>query len=306
MANLDSSRAERIAALGYRYDIQPKIEVSRCDLCEGEAFTVISHVDRYDFPAKAIHCDTCGLVMLSPRMTEKAYSHFYESIYRPLVSAFHGRLIDAVTIQGEQLEYARSLGEFLLPFFHGRNAKTLLDIGGSTGVVAEYLSQLLGLSATVLDPAPQELANANLRGLTVVAGFLENYEIPESQRFNLITLCQTIDHLLDVKSSLIKIRHLLAEGGLFFVDIVDFRAAYLRNRSVEKAIKIDHPYYLTESTMESYLAQVGFQILRKNYAADHLHVGYVCALNMPRPDALPLSQDVSMQRLEVRRIQNGA
>ena len=49
-------------------------------------------------------------------------------------------------------------------------------------------------------------------------------------------------------------RELLADDGLLFIDIVDFRAAYLRNWSVEDAIKIDHPYYLTEPTMTAYLS----------------------------------------------------
>ena len=39
-------------------------------------------------------------------MTADAYGRFYDGIYRPLVSAFHGRLIDAATIQAEQREYA--------------------------------------------------------------------------------------------------------------------------------------------------------------------------------------------------------
>ena len=54
-------------------------------------------------------------------------------------------------------------------------------------------------------------------------------------------------------------RGLLSSRGLLFIDIVDFRAAYLRNWSVEDAVKIDHPYYLTQETMTAAIL----------YAKDH-------------------------------------
>jgi hypothetical protein len=88
------------------------------------------------------------------------------------------------------------------------------------------------------------------------------------------------------------------------VDIVDFRAAYLRNWSVEDAVKIDHPYYLTEATMVAYLVRAGFEIARSDYAADHLHVSYVARLSAPRPDHLPSPRVVEDLWREVRFVQN--
>ena len=73
-----------------------------------------------------------------------------------------------------------------------------------------------------------------------------------------------------------RVRELLTDRGQLFIDIVDFRAAYLRNWSVEDATKIDHPYYLTQNTMEAYLRRAGFAIVKVDYAADHLHVSYLC------------------------------
>ena len=49
-------------------------------------------------------------------MTAAAYGRFYDGVYRPLVSAFHGRIIDARTIQAEQREYAADRAEFVRPF----------------------------------------------------------------------------------------------------------------------------------------------------------------------------------------------
>ena len=299
----DRSREARIAALGYDYAKQPARARSTCNLCGEKRFVTVSHRDRYGYPARADGCLRCGLVFLNPVMEADAYTGFYGEVYRPLVSAYHGRRIDADTIQDEQREYAAVRAELLAPHLAGRGAKTLLDIGGSTGVVAHHLMERFDLNATVIDPAPLEIAVARKLGLRTLTGFVEECD-PGEQQYDLITLCQTVDHLLDVSLALRKIRSLLCEGGLFFVDIVDFRAAYRRNGSVEEAIKIDHPFYLTEETAGAFLRRSGFDVLAVDYAADHLHIGYVCAPAARKEDVLPAPDDVSRQWREIRSIQN--
>jgi len=236
-------------------------------------------------------------------MTASAYTEFYTDVYRPLVSAYHGRLIDAASIQDEQRDYASVRADFIEPRMRERSCKTLLDVGGSTGVVAHVMKERFDLLATVIDPAPLEIEVARALGLKTITGFVEDYD-SGGATFDFVVLCQTVDHLLDLSLSLSKIHHLLSEEGLFFVDIVDFRAAYRRNGSVEEAIKIDHPYYLTDKTMRAYLARTGFDVLAIDYAADHLHVGYLCAHGKKSFDALPDPASVSEQWREIRATQN--
>jgi 2-polyprenyl-3-methyl-5-hydroxy-6-metoxy-1,4-benzoquinol methylase len=305
MPTLAADRQDRIAALGYDYATQPKQALTSCNLCGGTEFVILTHRDRYGYPAQAHTCRRCGLVFLNPRMTAEAYGRFYNGVYRPLVSAFHGRLIDARTIQDEQREYARERGEFVRPFINGSGARTLLDIGGSTGVVAHHLVREFGLQGTLIDPAPLEVKEAQRLGLQTVTGLVEEHDFG-NERFDVVIVCQTVDHLLDVGGTLLRVRQLLSKRGLFFIDIVDFRAAYLRNWSVEEATKIDHPYYLTEPTMVAYLRRSGFAILRSDYAADHLHVSYICRPDGADENALPTSASVDELLREVRYVQNVA
>jgi 2-polyprenyl-3-methyl-5-hydroxy-6-metoxy-1,4-benzoquinol methylase len=293
----------RVARLGFDYDRTPKDDVGECNLCGGGLLVTLTHADRYGFGARTCACQRCGLAFLSPRPTASAYAEFYATTYRPLVSAFHGRQIDAVTVEDDQRMYAASLLRLLGPLLQERNARSVLDVGGSTGLVAEAVATAFGLSATVLDPSPDELARADARGLATASGTIESFE-HRGAPFDVVLVCQTIDHLLDVAGTLRKLRSLLASNGLLFVDIVDFRAAYLRAWSVEAATKIDHPYSLTEATAEAFLARAGFSPLHKDYAADHLHVGYCCVTREPDPDGLP-SQDV-VERFfrEIRYVQN--
>lgn len=297
-----ADRGARIAALAFDFASQPKEPVARCNLCGASPFVVLAHRDRYGFPAEAHACERCGLVFLNPRMMAEAYGRFYQSVYRPLVSAYHGRLIDARTIQDEQRIYAGERAEFLRPFV-SRGLEALLDIGGSTGVVAAHLALEFGMSATLIDPSPLEVAEARRLGLETITGLVEQYDFG-GRIFDVVTVCQTVDHLLDVAGTLARIRTLLSPAGVLFIDIADFRAAYLRHWSVEDAIKVDHPYYLTESTMAAYLRRAGFEVLRSDYAADHLHVGYVCRPTTPEHDALPDAAAVRDLLREVRQVQN--
>jgi SAM-dependent methyltransferase len=297
----NQARAERIAQLGYDFAAQPREAHDACNLCGTDDWVVITHVDRYGYPATTTSCRRCSLTMLNPQMTRDAYAAFYSGVYRPLVSAYHGRLIDARTIQDEQREYAAATADLLAPFLG--DSKTLLDIGGSTGVVSTELSRRFGVRATVLDPAPDEIAEAGGAGLETLTGFVEDWE-PAGRTFDVVGMFQTLDHLLDVQGALATVRSVLAPGGLFAADIVDFRAAYLRNWSVEAATKIDHPFSLTQTTIECYFRRAGLRPVRSSYSADHLHVLYLCRAAEPEPDALPTQAAVDRHFDEVRLVQN--
>ena len=303
MVTVAAERKERIAALEYDYVAQPQQSVTTCNLCGAGKFVVLTHRDRYGYPAQAQACRRCGLVFLNPRMTADAYGRFYDGVYRPLVSAFHGRLIDARTIQAEQREYAAERAAFLRPFMASSGRRTLLDIGGSTGVVASCFAQAFALQGTVIDPAPLEIEQAQRLGLETITGLVEQHDFGK-RRFDVVVICQTVDHLLDIAGTLARVRQLLSDTGLLFIDIVDFRAAYLRNWSVEDATKIDHPYYLTEPTMAAYLRSAAFEILQTDYAADHLHVSYVCHPGIAHGDAMPAGASVDELLREVRFVQN--
>jgi ubiquinone/menaquinone biosynthesis C-methylase UbiE len=298
-----NERHDRIQALGYDYSAQAKAYVEHCNLCGGSYFVQISDRDRYGYKAGAFACGRCGLVFINPRMTQDAYNNFYATTYRPLVSAYHGRVIDAKSIQGEQAEYAVDRADFVSEFLPAQNAGTLLDIGGSTGVVARHFAERFGYRGVVLDPSEDELREAKAHGLETIQGFFETANF-EGKQFDLILLCQTIDHLLDIALTLEKVRACTKPNGFFFVDIVDFRAAYLRHWRVAEALKVDHPYYLTESTAEAFLRRSGFAILRKGYAHDHLHVSYLCQPTKPEPGYLPDTADVRSLLREIRTVQN--
>lgn len=273
---------EQIAALSYDYGTHATERPAECNLCDARGHAVEAAArDRYGYPATFVVCRRCGLGYLCPRLSATQYAHFYSEIYRPLVSAYHGRRIDAQTVQLEQRGYAAELAAFLLPLLVS-SPRTILDVGGSTGVVAGELAARLNARATVLDPSPDELAVARAAGMETIAGFVEDFD-PGKRRWHLVLLCQTIDHLLDVRGTLAALRRMTAHRGRVFVDIVDVDAALRRTGGIERVVKIDHPYYLTRPTAVALFALTGFTIVAERLSDDG-HRGFVLA---PGPCAEP-------------------
>lgn len=275
------SRAQRIAAVGYDPAPGPREDVLECNLCGSNRLVEVARRDRYGYRSTLAVCVRCGLGFLSPRPTRDAYAAFYRDVYRPLVSAYHGRRIDAETVQAEQRGYAAELAAFLertLP----RAPASVLDVGGSTGVVAAAFVRD-DLRPTVLDPAPDELAVAKAAGMETVEGFAEDFD-PGERRWELVLLCRTIDHLLDVTATLKAIRGLLSDAGHAFVDVLDISWVLARQGAVEAAYKVDHPFYLTRATAQAYFAKVGLDVVGERMGDDG-HWGFVLAPGAPsEPD----------------------
>jgi SAM-dependent methyltransferase len=293
-------RAARIARVGFDYTARDHEPVAVCNLCGSTEHVEVSRRDRYGYPASLHICVRCGLGFLSPRLTAAEYAAFYEGVYRPLVSAYHDRRIDAETVQVDQQAYAADLVDFLrvtLP----RSPASVLDVGGSTGVVAEAVRDAFGADATVLDPAPDELEVAAAAGLETVAGFAEDFD-PGARRWELVLLCQTVDHLLDVGATLASMRRMTADGGHAFVDALDLMLAARRQGSVEQAVKIDHPYYLTRETAQAFLLRAGFEPVSERLSGDG-HWGFVVAPGDPRePDWGELRAAAEAQLAELREL----
>ena len=253
-----------------------------CNLCGAPESIVLAGADRYGFPIRTALCPRCGLVYLLDRWTPQGYHEFYGSgAYRSLSSAFKGTPSDVAGIEREQADYAARLIAALQGYVLPSRGGQLLDVGGSAGVVAREFAGHFGLRATVLDPAPEEVAAATANGLRGVVGTLEDYESPE--KFDLILLCRSIEHLLDLRGALSKIRCLLRDGGLFYCDIVDFLESCRRYGPPQVISKADHCYWLLQETAPPIFRSLGFEIVSVNLSFQADVLGYLLRRCNPAP-----------------------
>jgi SAM-dependent methyltransferase len=276
--------ASRIRDVDFDYATRELEPVAACNLCGSTEHIELARRDRYGYPATMKMCVRCGLGFLAPRLTRNDYAVFYEHVYRPLISAYRGRRIDAETLQVGQRAYGRKLQLFLRRALPAQPA-SLLDVGGSTGVVAAVLCDAFGAVGTVLDPSPDELAVAEAAGLRTIPGFIEDFD-PGPRRWDLVLLCQTIDHVLDVATSLAVLRRSVAENGHVWVDVDDLMDVVARTGSLVEAVHVDHPYYLTRDTARAFFALAGLEVA----AERRKRAGFLLVPGEPRePDWESLS-----------------
>jgi len=249
------------------YESAPKESVTECNLCGSKKYALIATRDRYGLDVSLVKCSNCKLIFLSERMTPEAYREFYEKgHYRELVSQYMVVPVPFAT-DPDQSPYAVCLANFLAPYMVSRRGGLLLDLGGSVGIVAEKLSKEFDLDATVVEASVPEAEKARARGLSVAPVRIEDYQAG-GNHYDLITLCRTVDHLLDINADLARIRGWLAPGGLFFVDFV--------NAERSPHAKIDHPYLLTPATMGLYLDGAGFEVKVAAHSPDGRHDAMLC------------------------------
>jgi ubiquinone/menaquinone biosynthesis C-methylase UbiE len=256
--------------------------VSRCNLCGSERSCVIAYHDRYGLPLRTAMCLGCGLIYLIDRFTQDGYSSFYlDGEYRKLTSAFAGSVATMEDLQADQAAYAQNLIRFLdhrLP--QGQDVR-LLDIGGSSGEVASELAGRFGIEGTVLDPSREEIEAACRQGLQGIVGSAETWET--DQRFDVVLLCRTIEHLYDLRATIAKVRRYLTPGGLFYCDFLDYMELCRMTGPPQTVSKVDHCYWLTLQTAPAIFRAMGFEIVALHVVPKPQFIGCLLRRCVPVP-----------------------
>jgi 2-polyprenyl-3-methyl-5-hydroxy-6-metoxy-1,4-benzoquinol methylase len=240
----------RIKNTGFDYSKSSKINIDICNLCGSNSFELYSHRDRYGLPVRSMKCKVCGLIFITPRMTDDFYDNFYKNWYRKLIAAFLGKNEDDLARTRSLDKSSDEIMKFLAKNMPDMQIHSMLDIGGSTGIFAEKICSTLGCEGVVVDPNRGELLEASNRGLITSCCQFMDYKT--DRRFDLISMLKTIEHLSDIKKVFLKLKNLLTPEGVFLISIVnhDWLIKMFKDRNI--CTKIDHVYQLTDNTINQY------------------------------------------------------
>jgi SAM-dependent methyltransferase len=276
--------------------------VISCNVCSSPRHAVVTSRDRYGLPFRNALCLDCGLLYLVDRFTFAGYSEFYSSgAYRTVSCQFNGVTHTIAQVQADQVSYAKILTRVLSGLVPRRREGKLLDVGGSAGIIAREFVKEFGLQGTVLDPATDEVAAARAAGLEAVVGSVEDWQT--NDKFDLILLCRSIEHMFDLRLAMTRIRSLLKPDGLFYVDIADFMEMSRMVGAPETFTKVDHCYWLTQSTALDIFRAVGFELVSMNIVSGGGYVGFLlrpCELAAP---GLSAANRVQQQIEEIQKIE---
>ncbi|MDQ1396830.1 MAG: hypothetical protein QOG64_2089, partial [Acidimicrobiaceae bacterium] len=96
---------------------------------------------------------------------------------------------------------------------------TMVDLGCWTGSFCVASSQR-GWRAVGVEPSKWGSERARQRGASVIQAGLDEADLPPGQ-FDLVVLCDVLEHLADPGAALRRIRQLLRPGGVLFLTVPD-------------------------------------------------------------------------------------
>lgn len=241
------------------------LEYLKCNLCSQEDFKVLyksnlnhhsienSHYVCTNFSyrrhGQIVRCNGCGLVYMNPRPIEEEILQRYQSV------------VDLVYLEGKKGRYVtfdRALKKIEALKPKGR----ILDVGCYAGFFLEVANRR-GWDTFGVEPCSWacEYARREL-GLDVRQGELKDVNFP-SKHFDVVTLWDVLEHLVDPLMTFKEIHRILKEDGLLCLTTINIDSAFasLMGRMWPELMQM-HTYYYSKDTLKKLLYKANFEIIK--------------------------------------------
>lgn len=230
---------------------------NRCLVCDGQTLKNISTSYSRHYPRlfrKIAACKSCGHIQLNPLYAAPEYkvinSNFFLGSYLS-----NGKM----NIRNNDRKVKK-----LDVFLRARLSRGLrvLDVGAGEAWALQYFMEHCG-NYSAIEEVPKLCAAITKNGGRVIATSLESDLSDYKESFDVIVFRHTIEHLLEPKKVLRKLRSLLSENGFIFLALPNsaqpgakkgFRTSYLRPV---------HISYFCEGNCRRLVMSCGFSVLQK-------------------------------------------
>ena len=239
-------------------DLQARsaVEVPSCPMCESGAFAVAFE----EPPYRVCRCSRCQMVWVTPRLAEEELIELYGDGYW---SSHTPRTIGYGDYRGDQELYLKTFRKRLeFALRDGPHGGRALDVGAAAGFCMKVLAEL-GFEVHGVEPAAAIARHASERlGLeTVHVGTLDTAaHAPRS--FDLITMWDVVEHVVDPAALLRKARELLKDDGKLVLETqnVDSAFARLLGPRWHHFKHAEHIYHFSPRTLRALLEASGFAL----------------------------------------------
>lgn len=223
-----------------------------CPCCSSNNYNFLYKKDSFDI----VECKECGVIYVNPIFDEQKYIEIYQTkqyqdIVKKLGEDSHKYRVN---------RFGKERAEFIDKYHNNKLPKRFLEIGCSTGFVLESLKEkewkCIGVE---LNPSAVKFAKD--RGLEVYNTSLESFE--NKRKFSAIALFDVLEHLVNPRDTLLKVRDLLEDGGNLFIYVPNYNNASKELLGIENAHFIwptHHLTYFTPITLKNFLENNGFEV----------------------------------------------
>lgn len=227
-------------------------------------------------------CRECGVLYAIPRPSSpellRRLTQWVENT-PPLTPAQQEEAIHAM---GHRVEWVRH---------HHPRVRTLLDIGAGNGAFLAAVRRA-GLDSWGVELVP---GSARFPGVEILVGDLMSLGLPR-RTYDVITLWDTIEHLVDPLGMLCQAFTLLKEGGILIIETPNERGISARLRGVDWCVfgPADHLVMFSPKTLNEVMRKSGGRV-------EYMETRELCPWNDPGSSSPLRWPGRLMQRLRTTR-----
>lgn len=204
-------------------------EVVACRVCTSENHFIYLRARGYCI----VRCRECGLWYVNPQPTAEELSEFY------------ARYDDGEQWRNGEEHFNREVRRAIARI---KRSGSILDIGCGSGNFLRCMREA-GFSVSGIEPSGTGAEYAReAHGIEIHHGMIEDYLAAHAeQRFDVITLLNVLEHLMDPARTLLQLRKAVAPNGVIAIVVPDARFHDFLGR-LRRGAGFADPYWLDRPT----------------------------------------------------------
>jgi 2-polyprenyl-3-methyl-5-hydroxy-6-metoxy-1,4-benzoquinol methylase len=231
---------------------------------------------------KIFRCTNCGLIFVSPQIyTAKIYNQNY------FYGATHG--FGFVNYEEDKLASKGYLTRYLSWFkkLGFKEGARVLDVGAANGFFVS-LANNSGYDAVGIELSKDAVQWAQQLGRKVFQS--DAISIALTEKFDIVTVLDVLEHLPNPEAFLIKIKKNLIDSGILVINVPNAGSIFARicGRSWHSYVPPEHLFYFSKKSLIDALERNGYEILKvrsisKTFKAEYI---YKTVINSPQVPTL--------------------
>jgi 2-polyprenyl-3-methyl-5-hydroxy-6-metoxy-1,4-benzoquinol methylase len=237
------------------------MEYVSCKLCGADNTKLLFTANQRDWGIgeffNVVRCNKCKLVYINPRPSKEELSKYYPEQYYAFEDEEPGAYVRRKKAGEDILRFVR------YPTQPKTGGLRILDVGSGKGLFLSVMKELGFESFGVeLSPMAVHFSSKNY-GVNVFHGELEQANFSD-EYFDLVTMWQVLEHLLNPFRSLQEIFRILKKNGLLIIAVPNF-SSFQAQIFQDKWYPLDvprHLYQFEPGTLKKMLSIAGFKMIK--------------------------------------------
>lgn len=251
------------------------LPVNICPICSSNESKTITEVQDYELNTckniwKIYECKNCYVWWLNPRPNANELNIIYpETYYAYNFEKKIGKFIYTAKLILDRIKLNKIFN------YHPEKIKSYLDIGCGDGRYLKIAKKIGLLQNNIIGIEINQAQTKHLSsvGFNIKIGSVENIdELIKNKKIDLITMFHVIEHISNVKETLIKLKNILNKDGLLVVetpnyDSLDcqlFKKSYWGGYHCPRHWTIFNP-----ESIKKAMDIVGFEVIKIEYKTGH-------------------------------------